>query len=273
MSKSIGPVFSSTSRTGVTLRPLQLSPRFKMKDEPRVVVDDAHQQHPQLVLNPLIPTSPRQLYAFARPPSLGNPLPPACLVNNEVGCLSAPAPTPPVISVSTTPPKSLEDGISSHRGAILASCITGLIVLSLIIMFFLFIRPYRTRVVAQDSEQESSEQAVELSVIPEAERKSQMQANLKMVSADDVVVALGDATNSCSICLCDFCSTDQISGSVNPDCQHYFHTECILQAFLQRPKTSHECPVCRREFFPVSSTASTTEVSSSSIEPSEANQA
>ncbi len=48
----------------------------------------------------------------------------------------------------------------------------------------------------------------------------------------------------CSICLSSFKQGDSVSRSVNPECTHRFHTDCIVDWLIAHPA----CPECRRDF-------------------------
>lgn len=55
---------------------------------------------------------------------------------------------------------------------------------------------------------------------------------------------------TCSICLAEYQHDDSISRSINPDCEHLFHKDCILDWLVAsiEQQSSPECPICRREF-------------------------
>lgn len=48
----------------------------------------------------------------------------------------------------------------------------------------------------------------------------------------------------CDICMMDYEVDDKISESKNPECDHIFHKECILD-WMQK---KHSCPCCRRNY-------------------------
>jgi Ring finger domain len=50
----------------------------------------------------------------------------------------------------------------------------------------------------------------------------------------------------CAICLCPYVEGDQVSWSPEPECQHAFHTDCIVSWLCK--KDEPKCPVCRQEF-------------------------
>jgi hypothetical protein len=246
--------------------PLPALPLWPTMSQTKLVLDD--KQQPQLVSVPYplirerIPTNQNQrdLFGFPRPPWYGTPLtPPSCVFDPLSLECKVPTPTTPV---QPSPPHA--SASMDRREVVVATVVMGIVVVLLVLLCYFLMRPSlaRRRTATEPQQPPPADPA---QVLSDAERKSEMQANMKLVQTNDIV--LGD-TNSCSICLSEFVTDDSISGSLNPECQHYFHTECILQAFLQRPK-SHDCPVCRRDFFVVEPTSST---SSSSSEPSEANQ-
>jgi hypothetical protein len=53
--------------------------------------------------------------------------------------------------------------------------------------------------------------------------------------------------NCCAICLSDYSVGDTIIWSSNPQCQHAFHDECILE-WLIKKRPASSCPCCREEF-------------------------
>lgn len=48
----------------------------------------------------------------------------------------------------------------------------------------------------------------------------------------------------CSVCLGDFREGDDICSSINDQCTHFFHQECIIEWLLYH----NECPICRRHY-------------------------
>jgi hypothetical protein len=48
----------------------------------------------------------------------------------------------------------------------------------------------------------------------------------------------------CNICLNEFQEGDQVSDALNPECRHFFHTECVVDWLLR----NRICPICRRDF-------------------------
>jgi hypothetical protein len=48
----------------------------------------------------------------------------------------------------------------------------------------------------------------------------------------------------CAICLSSFKKGEEVAQSVNSECTHLFHTECIVDWLVTQPA----CPECRREF-------------------------
>jgi hypothetical protein len=222
--------------------------RSQQKPDDALVVDQTPQPQLASMSAPRRPETAtsrnrRHLHSFPEPPWLGTPLaPPSCVFDPLSLECTVPTPVP---LLPPSPPHVSES--ITHRDAVLVSFIMGMVAFALILICYFLVRPYRAtrrQVIQLTQQQQQQQQDSAEPVLSEAERKSQIQANMKLLQTDDI---LGDA-NSCSICLGDFVKGDSISGSLNPDCQHYFHTDCILQAFLQRPK-SHECPVCRRDFF------------------------
>ena len=53
--------------------------------------------------------------------------------------------------------------------------------------------------------------------------------------------------NSCAVCLCPYYPDERIIWSSNPDCQHAFHSECIVE-WLVKMQDGSPCPCCRQEF-------------------------
>lgn len=50
--------------------------------------------------------------------------------------------------------------------------------------------------------------------------------------------------SDCAICLNSFKQGEEVAQSANPDCQHLFHTNCIVEWLTNNPG----CPACRRPF-------------------------
>ena len=50
----------------------------------------------------------------------------------------------------------------------------------------------------------------------------------------------------CTICLCPYEDGDQITWSTEKQCQHAFHTDCIIPWLAK--KEEPKCPICRQEF-------------------------
>jgi hypothetical protein len=72
--------------------------------------------------------------------------------------------------------------------------------------------------------------------------------------------ALGELFD-CAICLNSFKTGDEVAQSLNQECQHLFHTECIVEWLTSNPG----CPACRRQFL-VESTKEPCDSSSSEDE-------
>jgi len=56
-----------------------------------------------------------------------------------------------------------------------------------------------------------------------------------------------EISDQCAICLCEYGAEDVIVTSQNPDCNHAFHEECIVE-WLVKMQDGAPCPCCRREF-------------------------
>lgn len=61
----------------------------------------------------------------------------------------------------------------------------------------------------------------------------------------DVEATNGQRQRTCAICLGDYEPGDQICGSKNPDCWHYFHSTCGMEWLLAKHS---QCPVCRADY-------------------------
>lgn len=56
-------------------------------------------------------------------------------------------------------------------------------------------------------------------------------------------------SNVCAICLDAYKTGDTVVWSNNSECQHVFHTECILDYLVHHKEESKApCPCCRRQF-------------------------
>lgn len=75
-------------------------------------------------------------------------------------------------------------------------------------------------------------------------------------SAEEPATSGGDSTKAepeCSICLDRFQKGDEVAWSKSPSCNHFFHTDCILQwlSSKKRNGTMHDsCPLCRHQIIP-----------------------
>lgn len=56
----------------------------------------------------------------------------------------------------------------------------------------------------------------------------------------------------CPICLASLQNGEEVAQSMNPDCSHLFHADCIITWLVQHP----DCPQCRRDFLYSSSASS-----------------
>jgi hypothetical protein len=73
-------------------------------------------------------------------------------------------------------------------------------------------------------------------------------------SKDDPEIILSSTTvnshlrsiTECSICLESYNLGDSIVMSVNPDCNHVFHTNCIFEWLRRKTEPQWKCPNCRQ---------------------------
>lgn len=187
----------------------------------------------------------RQLFTgiIPRTPNYGfvSSTPPFCQLDSELAGCQVPT-QPPVADMFP------HDG--TNGDAILSTCVGGIIMFMMTLcLCYCFYKTRQKAILRQQQQQVQPTLPLSepIEIIPAAERRRQMEGKLRHIQPDDI--AVGEERYSCSICLNDFDTADKLSGSINRECQHYFHTECILEAFLQRPKPHYECPVCRRDFF------------------------
>jgi hypothetical protein len=93
----------------------------------------------------------------------------------------------------------------------------------------------------QDTKSWPNEIALQLS------RRKKIECKLISRRFNDTMIdPLLTEAHSCPICLGEFEIGEEVSQSVNSDCLHQFHTECIIDWLIQRSRSP--CPVCRREF-------------------------
>jgi hypothetical protein len=104
-----------------------------------------------------------------------------------------------------------------------------------------------------ESERAELRQAIENSLITTKFEKSESRTN----ASNDVEKGTLDENEessmvspTCSICLAEYKQNDLVSHSSNPECQHVFHKDCILEWLLSTIGEA-ECPICRREFLPL----------------------
>ena len=74
-----------------------------------------------------------------------------------------------------------------------------------------------------------------------SEYKEDMEASCQEKYLQHGKPFTSDAT-CCSICLDDFCEAERIL--LLPECQHIFHTDCILPWLIEKSPT---CPMCKRD--------------------------
>lgn len=69
---------------------------------------------------------------------------------------------------------------------------------------------------------------------------------IKQVTKPDMIMVASE----CAICLNSYTPGESVVGSLNPDCNHVFHSSCIEEWLLRR--RGHEsllrCPCCRRAY-------------------------
>lgn len=53
-----------------------------------------------------------------------------------------------------------------------------------------------------------------------------------------------ECEGACNICLNEFQQGEEVSDASNPECRHFFHTECVIDWLLR----NRICPICRRDF-------------------------
>ena len=56
-----------------------------------------------------------------------------------------------------------------------------------------------------------------------------------------------EVPNCCAICLGDYEVGDRVVWSSNPECQHAFHMDCVID-WLTKMRDGTPCPCCRAEF-------------------------
>jgi Ring finger domain len=87
---------------------------------------------------------------------------------------------------------------------------------------------------------ELSSRALDYDIEEDADYVAVLRLPIETVDADRKVQGV------CAICLCAYENGEEISWSPEPDCQHVFHTDCIV-AWLAK-KDQPQCPVCRQDF-------------------------
>lgn len=84
-------------------------------------------------------------------------------------------------------------------------------------------------------------------VASQIEKRKQIE--FKLVSRRFHVAMIDPSRDDyvCNVCLDEFRIGEEVSQSVNSECLHLFHTECIVDWLVER--SDRPCPVCRRDFF------------------------
>lgn len=80
----------------------------------------------------------------------------------------------------------------------------------------------------------------------EAETDVESQTGLIEIPSTGVVFP-----NCCAVCLCPYEVGETVVWSTNPNCQHAFHDECIIQ-WLTKMRKGEPCPCCRQQFVDLS---------------------